>query len=48
MPVSVHDLLHKIVDKLTVHEQEKTDLHTQIDEAAKPVETEAPDNGNAN
>ena len=42
--VTFHDLLHAIVEKLPVHEQEKTELHTQISDHG---ESEA-DNGNAN
>jgi hypothetical protein len=42
--VTFHDLLHAIVEKLPVHETEKAELHTQIDDHA---ESEG-DNGNAN
>jgi hypothetical protein len=47
-PKTVFDLLHAIVDKLNIHQQEKADLHADIDDSAPPVETESPDNGNAN
>lgn len=53
-PKSVFDLFHRIVDKLPLHEQEKSDLHDDIDTVAPddddtPVEeTEVPDNGNTN
>lgn len=41
------DLLHKIVDKLNIHDGEKTDLHSEVDAAIPLESTDEKDNGNA-
>jgi hypothetical protein len=47
MPASVFDLLHKIVDKLSIHDAEKDVLHEHVNHVENPSETEVAGNGNA-
>jgi uncharacterized protein YjbJ (UPF0337 family) len=39
------DLLHAIIDKLSVHQGEKDELHAKVNEAAEPAKEES-ENGN--